>query len=194
MHVFPSQPLQVPAGFPAKFLKDAVVRRDNIQGHYVKQDDVTPADRKGVDAGKHFERAPRDVNWDKDSFRLHFWSSAPITDFQLPSRPTPGSGAARSHGVAQDAEIGVVGVLLDEFAHLVECQAAGLGDAFGLEAGVLQTDVGSRPLAEPVTASAGTGRWSPDRSGPGNRRHFGDGVAQLLEVGPRLLPPELVGS
>jgi hypothetical protein len=38
--------------------------------------------------------------------------------------------------------------LLDEVAHVVECQAAGLGDAIGLEAGVLRGDMGVEADAE----------------------------------------------
>jgi hypothetical protein len=51
-------------------------------------------------------------------------------------------------GVANNAEAGGVGVLLDEVARVVECQAAGLGDAIGLEAGVLRGDMGVEADAE----------------------------------------------
>jgi hypothetical protein len=51
-------------------------------------------------------------------------------------------------GVPQKAEVGGVGVLLYEFAHLFDAQAAGLGDAMGLEAGVLRGDMGVEADAE----------------------------------------------
>ena len=51
-------------------------------------------------------------------------------------------------GVPQKAEVGGVSVLLDEFAHLFDAQAAGLGDAMGLEAGVLRGDMGVEADAE----------------------------------------------
>ena len=38
--------------------------------------------------------------------------------------------------------------MLDEVAHVVDCQAAGLGDAIGLEAGVLRDDMGGDADAE----------------------------------------------
>ena len=60
-------------------------------------------------------------------------------------------------GLAEEAEVGGVGVVLDQRAHLLEAQATGFGYASGLEFGVLQLIWGSSPLAEPVTASAGTG-------------------------------------
>jgi hypothetical protein len=44
-------------------------------------------------------------------------------------------------GVPQKAEVGGVGVLLYEFAHLFDAQAAGLGNTVGLEAGILRGDV-----------------------------------------------------
>jgi hypothetical protein len=50
--------------------------------------------------------------------------------------------------LAEDAEVGGVGVLLYEFAHLFDAQAAGLGDAVGLEAGVLGTDMRVEAAAE----------------------------------------------
>jgi hypothetical protein len=51
-------------------------------------------------------------------------------------------------GVPQKAEVGGVGVLLYEFAHLFDAQAAGLGDAMVLEAGVLRGDMGVEADAE----------------------------------------------
>jgi hypothetical protein len=50
--------------------------------------------------------------------------------------------------IAQDAEVGGVSVLLDERAHFFEVQAAGLGDAVGLKAGVLGADMGVEAAAE----------------------------------------------
>ena len=64
-------------------------------------------------------------------------------------------------GVAQDAQGGGVGVLLDEVAHLFECQAAGLGDAVGLKAGVLRADMGVETAAG---AGDGVGALGAERA------------------------------
>ena len=51
-------------------------------------------------------------------------------------------------GIAQDAEGGGVGVLLDDFAHLLDAQAAGFGNAVGLKGGVLLAAMRVEPAAE----------------------------------------------
>ena len=59
---------------------------------------------------------------------------------------------------AQQAEAGAVSVLADEFAHLVLAQAAGFGDARGLEFGVARADVGVEAAAGGGHGVGGDGR------------------------------------
>ena len=55
--------------------------------------------------------------------------------------------------IAQQTQVGEVGVLLDERAHLSEAQAAGFGDTAGLEGDVLRADVRVEPDAGGATSA-----------------------------------------
>ena len=115
-----------------------------------------------LDDGEDFKGTLPDVQGEEDAFRsswLILSANQPSRFGDHPFRCVERQVQAQHvyAGVAQDAEAGGVGVLLDEFAHLFDAQAAGLGDAVGLEAAFSKLICGSRPLPEPVTASAGTG-------------------------------------
>ncbi len=118
---------------------------------------------QAVDDGEDFKGTFPDVQGKENALRFHGSSSAQtshrgsmLTRSDCVERQVQ---AQHVHaGFAQDAQVGGVGVLLDEFAHLFDAQAAGLGNAVGLEARRSRRLIwGSRPLPEPVTASAGTG-------------------------------------
>ena len=98
-------------------------------------------------------------------------------------------------GVAENAEITPIGVLLDEFADFVFAQARAFSHPRELQLGIAQADLGSSPLPDAVTASAGTGSVSFK---PFSARYAAMrsliALSSFWDVGPRLLPPELVAS
>ena len=59
-------------------------------------------------------------------------------------------------GVAKDTQIRFINILSNEFVHFVCGDPPRLRDARNLQLGIARADVGSEPLPEAVTASAGT--------------------------------------
>jgi hypothetical protein len=108
---------------------------------------------EAVDDGEDYKGTFPDVQGKENALQFHGCSSAQtshrgstLTRCYCVERQVE---AQHVHpGIAQDAEVGGVGVLLYEFAHLFDAQAAGLGDAVGLEAGILRADMQVEAAAE----------------------------------------------
>ena len=134
----PGQPLKIPVGVTAKLFIDALLRRGNIQRHHVKQDhDGTGMFGEVVGYGESFgvQFLMSKGRRIRSGFIVGPQREPPIADRRLPvtiassarfSRSTLTPGSPRTPRSAG-------GVLLDKVAHLCQAQAAGLGDARGLQ-------------------------------------------------------------